>query len=427
MKKRWWVGLGVIAVGAVVAGLVVWLQPGTEQGRLAASDEGRLSATLTDIQHEDTDTYVYPSWWTDGDTAVRLTAVDDNLVVNEPLARLEPTGDADLNAKMPVTQGTDTATVAALPGAAGAPWVAIAFESIDVEISDVTTTQRPLAWTGTERTSPDTTPQSSSIPVDLRSNESNGAVMVADAAVATIGDSVLAVATTKQLDSGSLHICDVSDCQWSPRELPPGFSIDSIGSTGDGFIAVTDEDEALWYADDAELTWKKIGTAPSGMQLESLQDGAGAATVVWIERQDDAVSIQVGTVSDGQLNLEVDRTPVDGRIGRVTTVTKVEGRWYLGGSRPSSANLALPYDASEGTVWIQDGESWSPLDDELLANQPAQQVEALFVDADGALRAVSSSAVERDTMIWHLARPDSEDFGSVSPNSRHTSAALWSL
>lgn len=119
-----------------------------------------------------------------------------------------------------------------------------------------------------------------------------GSLLVADAGVARIGDTIMAVATTKQSDSGSLHICSMSDCQRMLRQVPNGLAIDSIGSTGDGFEAVTGDDEAICFA------------------------------------------------------------AVEDETGSITTATEFEGHWYLVGYRPSTASRAVSSAPVSGNTMI---------------------------------------------------------------------------
>jgi hypothetical protein len=408
MRKRWWIGGAAVVVAAALVGVAVWPHTGSQQ-------EPPLEARLTDMQYETTDTYEYAQWWTDGSTTVRLTANGDDLVVNEPVARVEGTADPsndDLIAVLPAAPAIDPAAIAALPGDDGAPWVAIALDETD---DDALTAPPPLAWVANGRGDDEPAPAPIPLPVDLLGHTSSETSTAADAAVVRIGDTVLAVAATSQADAASLHACTVDACAWTPRELPGGAAIELLGSTGDGVVAIT-ADRGVWYADDVDLSWERVGAGPAGMEPQVVQDGEGTATVVWLDRADqdagsedaeaDTDDVAIQTISAGRLDDAVKRTPVDGGVGGILTATEVDDRWHLGGSRASAANISLPYPAEEPSVWTFGDDSWHALEDELLRNQPDQRVEALWVDVGGDLRALTTSPVQRITMVWRLGRDE---------------------
>lgn len=405
MKKRWWIGGGAVVVVAAVVAVAVWPRAG-------APEDQRLSPTVTDMQLERTGTFGLPEWWTDGSTTLRLTANADGLLVNEPLARLELTGPTELSAALPVPATADPAAIAALPGDDGAPWVAVAFEDKSVARGDTTTTERPLAWVAGGRGGAATAVP---VPAELRSATTSETIMTAEAAVARIDDTDVAVVSTMQGDAATLHVCVVDACEWTPRDLPGGVGIELLGSTGDSLVAVT-EDGDVWSADDLDLAWERVGSGPSGRAPQVIQDGDGRASIVWLGRLDggqdedgdgagSAVSIQ--TVGDGELVDTVESTSIDDDVRRLETATEVDGTWYLGGSTDNTASVSLPYPADEPALWTLGDDSWEPLDDELLRNQVDQRTEAVWVDGGGDLRMLTTSAVQGITMVWRLEREES--------------------
>jgi hypothetical protein len=229
----------------------------------------------------------------------------------------------------------------------------------------------------------------------------------ADAAIARMGGTDLAVVTTREreADHGTLHVCDLARCRWSEGASPGGRPVDLIASTRDGLVAVTGEtsgEAAVWYADDVTLTWRQLGSAPRGMRAATIQDGEGSAVLVWVDHDEDTFAVQ--TVGDGGLEDVVEDTPVEGGAGSVQTVLRDGDRWYLGGQRTSRARVSLGVEEAEPALWELTEDSWSPVDDELLRNQLEQGIEALLVHPRDGLRAVSSSPVLRVTMIWDLTR-----------------------
>jgi hypothetical protein len=90
----------------VAAASVVWY--------VSRDDETPLVATLEDMQHESTDQYAYPDWWTDGVSTMRITGRGDALRVDEPLARYDYTDHDDLFTELAAADGTKPAAVAAL-------------------------------------------------------------------------------------------------------------------------------------------------------------------------------------------------------------------------------------------------------------------------------------------------------------------------
>lgn len=98
--------------------------------------------------------------------------------------------------------------------------------------------------------------------------------------------------------------------------------------------------------------------------------------------------------------------PVEGELDRLYGVVEYDGRWYVGGARPSTARISIAYDAKEAVLWQQGEKSWAAVDDELLRNQPDQEIEALYIDHDGHLRAISNSPVQRGTLLWKFSREE---------------------
>jgi hypothetical protein len=414
-KVRW--SIVVVAVALVLA-VVAWRVTNDDNGNGGNDgDEMAPTATLTDIEVDSSEAYAFPVWGTDGRTPVKLGDVEGQLRLVDPLAARERIAEPRLDVVMPGGAKAHPAAGATLPGSEGGPWVAVATTPKDVDTKDLATTERPLVWTGPKVTSTEDPVRAADpvrLPVDLRSNEVDGATATIDAAVTRLGAKDVAVVAARQrdrtgkLDLASLSVCQLDNCRWRPGAVPQNTAVDAVGSTGSGLVAVTgilSKRAAVWYADDADLTWKRIGSAPRGTTLQTVQDGAGTASLVWMDR--DANEIAVQTVRDGKLRNTVPRTEVDGKVSFIPTALEVGGRWYLGGGRPSIAKVSLPYRAGEPVLWELRDKTWVPLDDALLRNQPDQQIEVLFTDPDGDLRAFSSSAVQRIFMTWRFTRgPD---------------------
>ena len=120
--------------------------------------------------------------------------------------------------------------------------------------------------------------------------------------------------------------------------------------------------------DDPQLPWMRVGTAPGGTSLTSMQDGVGEVTLVWTARNGD---VTVQTVRDSKLRTVVQRTHVQGKEPYHPAVAKVGGHWFLGGARQGPAGMRLPYENDSPTLWELRDKAWVPLDDDLLRNQPA--------------------------------------------------------
>ena len=406
MSKTWWSVVGVVAL--VLLGIGAWRLTGDDE-------EPGLRAALTDMGTETSELYVYPEWTTDGRTPVVLARLDGRLRVLDRVAERERITEPRLDV---VLKGGDDArpeAVATMPGSPTGPWVAVARTPKQVAMDDKTTTERPLVWTGSDPSGdPRATAEPTRLPVDLRSNGIDGASPLTDAAVARLGSTDVALVGITQadrnrtIDLASLSTCELDDCRWRPGAVPENTPVHAVGSTRDGFIALTQERSLsgkpqrsrIWYADSAELAWEQIGTAPKDGQLALLQDGPGTATLVWRAGED----VLIQTVTKGRLRTAVPRRPFDWDTTRVETVLNTGKRWYLAGGRSGRANVALRYDAAEPVLWeLRDG-AWAGLDDPLLTNQPDQRIELLFTDPQKDLRAISASAVQRVYMTWRFTR-----------------------
>ena len=409
-KSRWWI-VGVVV--AVVAATAVWrLAPGDDN-----ADAG-LAATLTDVSvdsRDATNRYIYPVWATDGRTPLKLAYEDGQLQLTDPLAARERPPRLDV--VLPGSKSMEPDAVAILPGSAQGPWIAVGSPSREIDPEDVTTTERPLVWTGSGLDPSDLPARADDpleLPADLRSNEGDGAYATIDAAVARLAGHEVAVVKTRQLskdkklDYGTFSVCRLDEtCRWKAAAVPDNTAVDEVGSTGTGLVAVTTgymDHGAIWFTDDPQLPWMRVGTAPGGTSLTSMQDGVGEVTLVWTARNGD---VTVQTVRGSKLRTVVQRTHVQGKEPYHPAVAKVGGHWFLGGARQGPAGMRLPYENDSPTLWELRDKAWVPLDDDLLRNQPAQHIEVLFAGPKGTLRAFSSAAADGIVMGWQFGRTPS--------------------
>ncbi|WP_211719330.1 hypothetical protein [Nocardiopsis sp. MG754419] len=409
MKRRWLIVSACVVVVALLASLAWWRSARPS----AAEDE--LAATLTAILHEDTDAYIFPAWWSDGSTPLRLTSEGDGLLIDEPRTASDLVGRARVDVSLEAPATADPAAVAALPGGEGAPWVAVAFESRQTEMEDKDTTENPLTWTGTDLTTGDRTSggEPVTLPATLRSNEISpadgpSAIMTADAAVARVEGTDTALVTTSQLGEFTMHRCDPAACEWEEVSVPAGGDPFSIASTGEGLVALTGasaDGHTVWYADDADLRWRPLGEIPTGEVVEVLHDGVDGVMVLSRSGDDSDRAYRVRTADASGLEDEVG--PFDfPETGTVSAVSEVDGRWYLAGHGPSAARVDLGADPLTPRLWALGEDSWEGVEDDLLGHQPDQSMRVLYVDGEGGLAAVSSSPAQRITMTWTFATVD---------------------
>ncbi|MGW9348043.1 hypothetical protein [Nocardiopsis flavescens] len=373
------------------------------------------SATLTGILHEETEGYVFPAWWSDGSTPVRLTADGGGLLIDAPGPGSDPVRGARVDVSLPAPPTADPAAVAALPGGDGAPWVAVAFESKPTEADDKDTTEKPLTWTGTDLTADDRLDgaEPATLPVRLRSNEISpaegpSAIMTADAAVARLGGTDTVLVTTSQLGESSLHRCDPADCVWEEAPAPEEGRPFSVASTGGGLVALTGtpaEGHTVWFADDAGLGWRPLGGIPVGESVEALQDGAGGVAVLSRSGGDSERVYRIRTAGASGLDEVVGPAPLPGP-GTVSAAAEAGGRWYLAGDRPGTARVDLGADPLAPGLWVLGEDSWEPVRDDLLGHQPDQSIRLLYTNGEGRLAAVSSSPAQRITMTWRFDTAD---------------------
>jgi hypothetical protein len=336
-KARWSI------VGVLVAAALVFIVWSMTDGRGSKP----LSAALIAMHPDSSDAYIYPVCTTDGRTPLKLANVGGEMTLLDPVD--DYIADPPVGVTLPGATGARPQAVAALPGQADGPWVAVARRHKD-DNDDPQATDRPLVWHGHQRTSGGPSPAAGAVelPVDLFTKESEGADTTIDVAVARLGDLDVAAVAIHQNekiedpDVSGFAVCRLDDCRWRPGAVPQNTAPQAVGSTGAGIVALTTSRPSkadIWYADDADLTWRQIGSAPSGATLQFIQDGAGVATLVW---KSEGGKIAVQTVRDGKLRTAVPFAELEGEMARVHTALEVDGRWYLGGSRASTARLELP-------------------------------------------------------------------------------------
>lgn len=410
MKRRRLLVSACVVVVALLASPVLWgiTRPGPP--------EHGLAATLTAILREETAAYVFPTWWSDGSTPLRLTAQDDGLLINSPRPSSEWAGSTRVDAFLQAPSTADPAAVAALPGGDGAPWVAVAFESKPTETDDKDTTENPLTWTGVDLTAggqlsggePDM------LPVTLRSNEISpaegpSAIMTADAAVSSPGGTDTALVTTSQLGELAMHRCSLADCTWEEAPAPEGTEPFSIASTGEGFVVLTGapaEGHTVWYADDADLQWRPLGEVPAGEVVNALQDGVGGVVVLSRSGSDSEPSYRIRTAEAAGLEDAVGPAAFPER-SHVSAVIEVDGQWYLAGDRASAARVDLGAEPIAPALWTLGEGSWELVEDDLLSHQPDQSMRVLYAEEEGRLAGVSNASAQRITMTWRFDTADS--------------------
>ena len=406
MERRWLLLGGTTAVAVLVAASVWWATA------RQSDDDPEFVATLTSMGAREVPHYAHPEWWSDGTTPLRLGWDGESLVVDSPRPNIERLRGTRLDTALAVPSTADPATVAALPGGEGAPWIAVAFESKRVDQDDKETVESPLTWAGSEVTSGERLDggAATTMPVTLRSNEISpaegpSAIMTADAAVARLGDTDTALVTTSQLGTITLHRCTLSACEGEEAAGPDGETPFSIASTGDGFVTATgarDEGHTIWYAGDDELQWQAIGEIPEGETLSALRDGEKGVIALTQGGSDDETAYGIRTVDAGGVEQVVEPTLFSGS-GQVTAVGRNGEDWFLAGFRASDTRVDFDPQSTSAELWTLGDEEWEPLGDPLLEYQPLQWIQVLFTSLDGELAAVSNAPGPDITMTWSFA------------------------
>jgi hypothetical protein len=178
VSKTRWSMVGVLVAAALI--FIVW-----------SMTDGRgskpLSAALIAMHPDSSDAYIYPVWTTDGRTPLKLANVGGEMTLLDPVD--DYIADPPVGVTLPGATGARPQAVAALPGQADGPWVAVARRHKD-DNDDPQATDRPLVWHGHQRTSGGPSPAAGAVelPVDLFTKESEGADTTIDVAVARLGD-----------------------------------------------------------------------------------------------------------------------------------------------------------------------------------------------------------------------------------------------
>jgi len=397
MSRR--LGAALAALIVVVAGVVGWRLFTDEPDRGPAD----LTASLTDFWTSPQQVpYAYPEWWTDGRSLARFAETDGVLQV-WPMG---PDGGLELPATeraLAQGDGIKPRAFALTPGDGQGAFVAVGIHEVPNEAEG----QPVLAWTASldpSKDLPDLEPVE--LPVKLEPTTSSENIITVDAAIMSVDDQpAVAVVQVHQGDTAQLVTCEIGDgpCEWKAATAPGDGGYVTLGASGRGLVAVTDEKRpTIWSASDASLNWAQIGQAPKGFRSAEIQDGADYATLIWQSKGD--VAIQ--TADADKATITVAGAEVPGDPDRLTNALRIGDQWYLGGSTPGDPEAYVGYQPAAAGLWALDDDRWRRVTDPLLTKQIDQKFVALVADDQDRLRGVTASVVLDVEQFWRFTSPE---------------------